>query len=187
MTTLRFKVKQTADALVDGLQSQGTSSSNERSLKGNQALNPMSASKTNTSSTTATNGASTTSIPTSVPSVNAIRLGFIKHCNLKNQQQITGVISMHKFIKSKGKTVTNLSRFASHQNLCFNSNTNDYSLQVLSSTGGSNEHRGIIGASDAPSVTMPSTLKAVRKGTTPAESKIQAEMREMKAREEELR
>ena len=98
---------------------------------------------------------------------------------------------MHKFINSKGKTLaakSNLNRFASHQNLCFNSNTNDYSLQMIGSTASCNENRGIIRASDTPSIiSMAPNFKAVRKGTTPAETKIQAEMREMKAREEELR
>jgi hypothetical protein len=182
-----LRLKETGDvtALVDGT----SSSSNERSLKGNHALNSMSSGKS-VSSSVAITGASTPTTTTGIiPSVNSIRLGFMKHCNHKNQQQNTGVVSMHKFINSKGKKVTNsnLNRFASHQNLCFNSSTNDYSLHVIGSTGSANEHRGIIRASDTPIATMTPNFKAVRKGTTPAETKIQAEMREMKDREEELR
>jgi len=172
----RLKVKQT-DGLTDGPEE----TSNERSFKATHASSNLK----NT----------TTGASTSVPSVNAIRLGFLKQCN-KNNQTNPGGISMHKFINSKGKSLasqSNLNRFASHQNLCFNSNTNDYSVQmVVSTTKASTEHRGIIRASDSPVPLIPmnsvqNNFKAVRKGTTPAETKIQAELREMKQREEELR
>ena len=123
-------------------------------------------------------------------------------------------VSMHRFINSKGRSVASangaatasgLSRFASHQNLCFNASTNDYQSlagvgerQATASACASDRDNGTMDLSSSSSSKQllssvsPSVLAVVssgrsRKGSISAESKIQQELREMRAREEELR
>lgn len=132
-----------------------------------------------------TNGTSTNGVvkpnvsPTSslIPSVSAIKMGFVNQFT-KNTNGANS-ISMHRFISSKGKSTgpcngSNLlaNRFASHQNLCFNSSTNDYTIHELKPPKLAKQFVAANGT---------------RRGSISAETKIQEELKEMKAREEELR
>ena len=117
--------------------------------------------------------------PTSslIPSVSAIKMGFVNQFT-KNTNGANS-ISMHRFISSKGKSTgpcngSNLlaNRFASHQNLCFNSSTNDYTIHELKPPKLAKQFVAANGT---------------RRGSISAETKIQEELKEMKAREEELR
>ena len=118
---------------------------------------------------------------------------------------------MHRFIASKGRTLQAsahhpgsqqqqqrvigasasgtgggmpLARFASHQNLCFSSSSGDY-LQSAAAAASADASTGFPASgrrTGSPAGGLPR-----KKGSVSAESKIQEEMREMRAREQELK
>lgn len=112
-----------------------------------------------------------------MPSVSSIRKGFLNQFQKPSHVSPTG----QRFLSKSGKlsSCPGLSRFASHQNLCFNASTNDY--QALDSS------QNAMNGTTTPVTNAVIGGQRVRKGSISAESKIQEELREMRAREEELK
>ena len=77
-----------------------------------------------------------------------------------------------------------LARFASHQNLCFSSSSGDY---LQSAAAASADASTGFPASGRRTGSPAAGLLPRKKGSVSAESKIQEEMREMRAREQELK
>lgn len=116
------------------------------------------------------NGVVIKQIPSSMSSAGVIRKSAVISPSLGGGRGNS--ISMHKFISSKGK------QYSSHQNLSsigpypFNSSTENLS----NGTSYQDLRPPMFAKNNRP-----------RRGSVSAESKIQEELREMKAREEELR